>query len=116
MTDAYIETHPTRALRAAAGFLLLSAILHLGAWLASGLSVALAAFPAVAVLYAGMALLLLRNWRWLAWPGFLCGLFGSVIAGIGVGLLPAPAVLLWGIVLADLGVAVALFVHLWARD
>lgn len=102
-------------MKTAGVFLLVSAALHVvGAGLSGFAPIGqVLLLPAVLylALYAGLA----RGMLWVAWLTFLCmmgGMAGTILELAGHG--PVPGWVLWGILAADLGAAVALFAAIWA--
>lgn len=115
MTDLAFSSTP-RGLRAASALIALSAVLHLIGYGLSDFDPSAMLFLPVAVVYGLLSWGFASGWRWLALPVFLIMLIGAVAAYIMIGLTVIPDTVLLAIIGADLGVAMALFAHIWARD
>lgn len=93
----------------------LSGILHLIAPAIGGVTGFALGLLAIGVVYIAMGALITRGWRSLAYPAFLCALFGGIAAMAisfgGMGGIPA----WWGLSvwIIDWIAAAALFVALW---
>lgn len=104
------------SLRMAGNFVLISALLHVIGVIFAGFAGPSLFFLGVAVIYALMGLGLRRGLPYLRYLAFIIMLVGIVaaIATLGRGLFADWV--LWGIVLADLFAALALFINIWRRS
>ncbi len=90
---------------------MISGALHLPAPWLSGQSYMMLMIGAI---WMVLGYFLYRATRWLAWPVFLLAAFG--IAGALTGVFGPGGWLMWLIVMADLVVALSLFVNIWRRE
>ncbi len=104
---------PTSAYDLAAKLLVLTGVLHIVAFLVTGLTfLTIAIFG---VIYALLGLGLLRGWRKLACLALIVTLIGLIAAYAN---LPAGGLLFWFLalfILIDLVIAAALFLDIWKR-
>lgn len=95
-------------------FLLISAALHILAFLVGGFTPDALVLIPIGIIYALAAVGLFRDWRWLAYVCFIVMLLGGIIAlGSSLGTSPVPFWWWWLIVAADWAGAAALFAALW---
>ena len=101
-------------MKSASAFLLISALLHIAAVLASGFSAGATALLVTAVLYLCLYMGLMRGMRWVAWITFLLMFVGMSVALSGA-MTPGgpPGWAMWGIFAADLLVTLTLLGALW---
>ncbi len=102
---------PTSSLELAGKLLVLSGILHVVAFVITGMTVPpMAAFG---VVYALLGLGILRGWKIVTYIAFIFTLIGCVAAYIN---LPPSGLLMWFILLfmaMNVVILIALFLHLW---
>lgn len=95
-------------------FLLISALLHIFAFVAGGFSVDALSLIPVGILFVGLAMGLARGWRWLAHLVFLGLIIGGIIAITYVwSNSTVPSWWYTAIIVTDWLAAAALFGALW---
>ncbi|MEM7268201.1 MAG: hypothetical protein AAF401_02995 [Pseudomonadota bacterium] len=97
-------------------FALISAALHIFAFVLGGFTEMAVLMIPVGIVWGLLGLGLIRGYRLIACVGFVISLAG-VVAAFGAYIDPEGLPALWGllVLIADLGVAVPLFLHIWRR-
>lgn len=110
MTDM---PHTTPERRLGALLLALSGVLHLPAPLFGGLDLMHVGLMLIGLAYVALSFALRRSGRWLAYLVFMMMLAGPIAAYAMAGCIALPGGVIWGIIMLDLGAALALMVDLW---